>query len=199
MSTLPPGDPDAYAAAINALLPRGRAWPRDPDSNLARLVGALAAGFARIHAAIARVLVVETDPRTTEDLLPEWERAFGLPDACVADAEMTIAERHDALVGRITGRGGQSIAYLTTLAAAHGYQVSIDEFRPATCADPCDIPLYTDDWVFAFRVNASEETLHDATCADFCTAPLRTWGNQRLECLIDRTKPAHIIALFAYS
>lgn len=197
--SLPPGDTAAYSAAINALLPRGWAWPRTPESNLARLVGALAAGFSRVHAAIERFLVVEADPRTTEDLLPDWERAFGLPDECVADAEMTLVERHRALVGRIAARGGQSIAYLVGLAAWHGYNISIAEYRPATCVDACDTPVYTDAWIFVFQVHAPEETVRWATCVDYCNVALRTWGNTRLECLINRAKPAHTIALFAYS
>jgi uncharacterized protein YmfQ (DUF2313 family) len=159
----------------------------------------LAAGFARLHRAVARLLVVEADPRTVEDLLPEWERAFGLPDPCVADAETTIVERRRVLTAKVAAKGGQSRAFLIALAAAHGYEVTIDEFRPATCVDPCDTPVYGDEWAYAFRVNAAELNVTWATCVDLCNVPLRTWGNARLECLIDRAKPAHTIALYAYA
>ena len=35
---------------------------------------------------------VESDPRITLELLPDWERAWGLPDPCFRSAQ-TIAER----------------------------------------------------------------------------------------------------------
>ena len=131
-----------------------------------------------MHRAIARLLVVEADPRTVEDLLPEWERAFGLPDACVADAEMTIVERRRVLTAKVAARGGQSPAFLVALALAHGYPVTIDEFRPATCIDPCDTPVYGDEWAYAFRVNAAELNVTWATCVDLCNVPLAHLGQR---------------------
>jgi uncharacterized protein YmfQ (DUF2313 family) len=192
-------DEGAYTGLVQALLPGGWAWPRAPEANLTRLVQALGDGFARVHRAVARLLVIEADPRTVEDLLPEWERAFGLPDPCVGDAEMTLAERRRVLTAKVAAKGGQSRAYLIALAAAHGYAVTLEEFRPATCIDPCDTPVYGEPWAYAFRVNAAELNVVWATCVDLCNVPLRTWGNARLECLIDRAKPAHTIALYAYT
>jgi uncharacterized protein YmfQ (DUF2313 family) len=103
------------------------------------------------------------------------------------------------LTAKVAARGGQSIAYLVALALDHGYPVTIDEFRAATCIDPCNTPVYGDDWAYAFRVNAAELNVTWATCVDLCNVPLRTWGNARLECLINRAKPAQTIALFAYA
>ena len=75
------------------------------------------------------LLLVETDPRYTADMLPDWERNFGLPDPCVP-ITLSIPERRVALVNRMTTEGGQSVAFFTALAATLGYTVTIKEFRP---------------------------------------------------------------------
>ena len=42
------------------------------------------------------MLIDESDPRSTLEMLNDWERAFGLPDSCT-DAADTLAERQNAL------------------------------------------------------------------------------------------------------
>lgn len=71
---------DAYAAALEQMLPPGDALPRG-DSFLRDLLDALAQEFARVESA-ALNLFDELDPRTTLQLLPDWERVLGLPDDC---------------------------------------------------------------------------------------------------------------------
>lgn len=185
-----------YAEQLKALLPTGAAWPRDPDSVMGRLLLALAGELARVDLRAAD-LVRESDPRLAIELLGDWESAFGLPDDCAGEAAST-AERRDQLLGRITGIGDQSPAYLIAVADDLGYPVTIDEYNPWTCIDPCNEPIYGEDWWFAFGVNAPAETIREATCMDPCTDPLRSWGNTILECVIDRLKPAHTLAIYSY-
>lgn len=121
---------DDYAHALMALLPRGNAWPRDADSNLARLVSGMAEIFGDPFDKIAAYLLdQESDPRFTRDLLERWETAFGLPDACV-DEPLTIADRISALLGRMMEPGGQSIPFFYGVASALGYSIEIHEFSP---------------------------------------------------------------------
>ena len=67
---------DDYAASLAALLPEGLAWSRDPDSKPMQLMQGWAGGWADVAIAANALLVVEGDPRTTVQMLPEWEASF---------------------------------------------------------------------------------------------------------------------------
>ena len=121
-----------YAQAIEAELPTGTAWPRDPARALMKWVAGCAAIWGDVDARAAVLLIIESDPRATFELLPEWEGAFGLPDMCVAEPQ-TIEERRDALITRITTLGGQSRVFFQDVAAALGYSIEIYEYAPYTC------------------------------------------------------------------
>ncbi|WP_157081126.1 putative phage tail protein, partial [Novosphingobium naphthalenivorans] len=103
-----PRDNAAYARQMKQLLPKGAAWDFAPDGTFARLLLALAAEFARIDSR-ALDLIGEADPRTTLELLPDWERVAGLPDSCTG-APDEVAERQAALHQKIAGVGGQNKA-----------------------------------------------------------------------------------------
>ena len=70
---------DDYVDALAALLPTGPAWPREYDSTLD---GAARRPVAQIWGDVdgraADLLEIESDPRTTTELLPDWEAAYGL-------------------------------------------------------------------------------------------------------------------------
>ena len=188
---------DLYRRHLQALMPRGRAWPTADGATLTRLLGGLAGGLARAHAR-ALELIDEADPRTATELLPDRERLCGLPDCCAPAGGGTLAERRDAVMAKITARGGQSRAFFVDLAARFGYAISIDEFQPFTCESPCEDPIRDAPWRFAWRVNAPETTIRESSCDSPCEEPLRTWGNAVLECEISRRAPAHTHVLFAY-
>lgn len=186
-----------YLAQLQALLPPGPAWSRDSQAVLTRMQAAWAEEYARVDGRAA-ALMAEADPRYTAEMLADWERCLGLPDTCTGPLA-TIAERRAAVVARLTGIGGQSPAYYIALADSLGYQVTITEFRPHTVDDDVDYPIYGTDWAHAWQVNASLNTVRELTVDDDVDMPLAAWGNQLLECAINRTKPAHSIVLFAYT
>ena len=66
----------------------------------------------------------ESDPRATIELLPDWERNWGLPDPCYT-APQTIGQRQLALVMRMTMQGAQSRAFFINVAAQIGYPVVV--------------------------------------------------------------------------
>lgn len=186
---------DDYGAAAQALLPQGQATI---GSRLAALLRALAIEDARVEAAAWRLLG-EADPRTTTALLSEWEYDFGLPDPCGGD-EQTVEERRRALIARILDRpGGASIDYLVRFAAGYGYVITISEPAVLRAGFRAGDRAYGDDWLWAFVVHAPETTITSVFRAGSrADERLRTWGNGRLECLINQAKPAHTVALFAY-
>lgn len=190
---------DDYRTQLQALLPTGAVWPRDPDSVLGRTLDGLAKEFARVDAR-AGALPEEADPRSATELLPDWERVAGLPDNCRNTLRDTLQDRRADLLSKITSSGGQSRAYFVEVAAAQGYDITIEEFRPFRAEESsAEDPVYDEDWLHAWRVRAP------ATSATFFRAgqstagePLQAWGNDSLECRINQIKPAHTIALFAY-
>lgn len=181
-----------YEGQLLALRPPGPAWPTEDDH-----LAAAAEECARVHNRAA-ALVAEADPRTTTELLSDWERVAGLPDACTGPLA-TLAERRAALVARLTSIGGQSRAYFIALAASLGYTITITEYRPYQVNDHVNDPLNSELWNFVWQVNAALDTVRRFNVKSGVNEPLATWGNALLECVIRRLAPAHTKVLFAYS
>jgi uncharacterized protein YmfQ (DUF2313 family) len=124
---------DAYTQAFMAMLPYGQAWPRAPDSTLARAVDGLCQYWGFVDSRAADLLEIESDPRKTMEILPEWERAWGLPDPCFASPQ-TVEQRRRILVLWMTWMGGQSRQYFIDLMDWLGYPgIEIQEFAPFMC------------------------------------------------------------------
>jgi len=117
-----------YVQAFLALLPQGEAWPREPNSTLVKTVTGLNEYWGFVDSRAADLLEIESDPRSTVELLPDWERNWGLPDPCY-EAPQTIGQRQLALVMRMTMLGGQSREFFIQVAAQIGYSITITEYR----------------------------------------------------------------------
>ncbi len=147
---------------------------------------------------VAAQVEAEILPSTTVQMLAEWERVFGLPDPCTL-LGTTFGERRAAVVAKVTDRGGQTIDYFVRLAAKYGHAITITEFQPFTCESTVEEEVFDESRAYTFRVNSVlVGDVVEATCEDGCETPLRTWGTHQLECLINRLKPAHTLALYGY-
>lgn len=186
-----------YLQQLRDLLPPGPAWPRASDALITRLLTGIAEELARLDARIASLLN-EADPRLTTEMLTDWERLCGLPDACTGQL-VSRSERRDAVVARLTMIGGQSIAYFVALAKSLGYTVTVTEYRPYTVRSKVCDPICDGPWRYVFRVNAPLENLRRFSVRSGVNEPLAGWGNDLLECVIRRLKPAHTHVLFGYS
>jgi uncharacterized protein YmfQ (DUF2313 family) len=159
----------------------------------------------------------ETDPRIALELLPEWERAFGLPDPCVAEP-LSIADRQTALVARMTTEGGQSRDYFIGVAAALGYTITIREYAPfmvgvspvgdtrptGTLGEqfrweigPPEMRFYWTVRVGAVRLTWFRDG--DSGGQAGVDPHLRIALATDLECVLRRWKPAHTEIVFDYS
>lgn len=190
---------DDYRRQMQALLPRGRAWSLAPLAWLTRLLSAMAPEFARIHARVLD-LIRESDPRTTIEMLAEWERALGLPDNCSNTLAPTLQGRRDDVLTKLVSIGGQSRAYYIGVAARLGYVITIDEFMPFDVRNgSVGDHVYSEDWHWVWRVNGPEVTIRHFNVGDSVVGdPLRSWGNSTLECRLNLIKPAHTIIIFSY-
>jgi uncharacterized protein YmfQ (DUF2313 family) len=122
---------DDYATALASLLPYGQAWPRGPESVLMRAVRGLAQIFGYVDGRAGDLLERESDPRKTIELLPDWERAWGLPDPCFKTTQ-SIAERQTMLVFKMTLLGAQDRQWFIDVSKWLGYDITISEFAPFT-------------------------------------------------------------------
>lgn len=170
-----------FLQALQNLLPRGRAWPRDSESLLTKVLTGLAPTYARL-AARDNQLILEALPSTTTELLPEWELTLGLPDPCAGEAP-TIEARRAQVVARFANDGGQSATFFIGYALTLGYVITITVYTPWTFGLPLGLPLYGEDWALAWTVNA----------------PAAAGDNDVLRCEFERLKPAHTVVNFVYT
>ena len=193
-----------YGQQLRQLLPQGAAWDFAEDSSFAQLLAALGEEFARIDGR-ALALIEEADPRTTLELLPDWERIAGLPDACTG-APDNVGERQIALHQKLTRTGAQNRGAYIELAARVGYLIEIEEHRPARMGMRLGERLNGPLWTFVWTVHVRpfdgwlEEVtfLAQARLGDRLGVRLRGFGALDVECLIRRAAPAHTNVLFAY-
>ena len=188
-----------YLEQLKSLLPPGQAFPRDPGTTLHDLLDGMSLELARVDGR-GEALPTEANPASTNELLVDWERVAGLPDKCSGTLEETLQGRRNALLAKLTSTGGQSAAYFIELAAALGYTVTIEVFRPFRAGGSSAGDLLTNgDWVFTWLIRAPEVTMTVFRAGLSAAGErLRTWGNDALECKINQLKPAHTIAIFAY-
>ena len=146
-------------------------------------------------------IVLEQMPDTAAQAFGDWERNYGLPDACIGGASATQVQRRNNLMARMRAKGNLSRAYMISIAADLGYPgCTITEWGGMTCADPCDSPVNGIEFIGAWLLNVPVSTaVIELACDQPCDQPLRSFGNTQLECSINRRKPAHTRAFFAYA
>lgn len=187
-----------YLNQLQALLPSGAAWPRDPSADMTRLLDALAAEFARIDAR-GETLLDESDPRTVTELRAEWQAEFGLPEFFSATAA-TLQQARAELHGKVTAIGGNDKPYLVRLAASLGYQITITEYRPFRVGrTPIGRPISSKvEWLFTWKVASPGLKMWALRAGGPIGEPLRVWGNGLLEYYLNKYKPSHTHLFFEY-
>jgi uncharacterized protein YmfQ (DUF2313 family) len=207
---------DDYTQAFLALMPTGQAWPRSTESILVRGVKGLCQYWGFVDSRAGDLLERESDPRKTIELLPDWERAWGLPDPCFPSAT-SIGERQRMLVLVMTMLGGQSRAFFQWVAKWIGFEIgAIREWSPfmcgiSTCGDTRNV--YDQTGFYRWEIGPPEMRFYWSVQP--ATASV-TWFRavagqagidphvavgiaQDLACLFRRWKPAHTDLVFDYS
>lgn len=189
---------DDYRSALQALMPRGRAWPRDADATQTAALAGLARAFARTNGDAA-ALLVDAFPSTTAELLPEWESSLGLPDPC-AGPQPTVQARRAQVVARLTALGGQSVDYYVALAQALGYSITITQFAPSRFGRVFGSPFGGVAWAHAWQVNVANYTIQNFRFgSDAFGEAFAAWGGTVLQCELQAAAPAHTTLNFNYT
>jgi uncharacterized protein YmfQ (DUF2313 family) len=188
------------------------------DSTLWRTCDGLCEYWGTVDGRAADLLEVESDPRATLELLPDWERNWGLPNKCLTKPPTALDDRRLALVSKMTMVGGQSRQFFLNLANAYGYaNITITEFAPyMTGVSRCgDSRWYNtgDAAHYRWELGAPEIrfywTVHvSALSFSYFHCNSSQCGVDRLlaigvaadlECLLGDLKPAHTQIVFDYS
>jgi len=189
-----------YRQQLVALSPPGLAWNSENGSEYSHLIDSFAAALAKVDGRVDQLLD-ELDPRTATELLPDWERLLGLPDACTP-ADQTLQERRIACHAKYIMKGGQSEAYFIKLAETLGHPITITVFKPfITGLSCCGNGLYSEDdrFVWKVSVNTSRPVYFRTGESAAGEKLLQLAPAAMLECIFRRLQPSHTTLVFDYS
>jgi uncharacterized protein YmfQ (DUF2313 family) len=153
----------SFVQQLQALLPRGLLWSRDPDSLVTKTLEGIAPEFCRVQTR-ANDLLLEMSPATAVEMLDEYEATQGLPDPCTA-APTLPEDRQAALLARLREDAGHNPADYVALAETFSHAGSVVTRRPfppfragvGRAGEPC----YGDGWAHAFTVAYMANLLAD--------------------------------------
>ena len=127
-----------YRDLLARLLPRGKVWALgDLTGGLALTLLGFGAELARVHNRFLDILE-EADPRTTTELIDDWERILDLPDPDDPAPPTTLADRCAVAHARMIAKGGMQPYNVWAIAVAAGYETDSD--RAETRADQLKNP-----------------------------------------------------------
>lgn len=189
---------EQFSNSLRRFFPKGKAWVLR-NSNLSKLIDGLSVEFCRVQERLDKMLI-ERDPRKTDELLIDWETALALPDEC-SELGAGIEKRRQEIVFKLTNTGGSSRAYFEQVARNLGFDVTVSDFFPFRAGrSRCGDALTNDEWTFWFQVTAPAD-LQTRFLAGAGRAGdrLTEVGNEALECTFAKLKPAHTNVLFVFT
>ncbi len=158
------------------LTPPGWALPHDPASVWASFLAPWA-NEASLIESTAEGLLLELDPRTCVNLLPDYERCLG-PDPYGRDAtgnDLTTTQLATLAYERWTERGNANPADFVALAAQSGIAITVTTYTPFVCGAT---PIGTIGLVqtpFEWTVNVALADLLAVEALILGEAPAHTW------------------------
>ena len=181
----------------------GIAWDcfRTPGKVAYRWISAVAEAYEDAWEALCR-LASELDPRSTVELIGEWERAVSLPDSCLPLAS-TIEERRAQVLWRLNKRRWSTSADWHELAEMFGIKIRITPgwlVQKPALFDACYDSIFWDmPKLGRFRVyvdiidGCSSEGFDYVYDHSFPSADPRC---QSFICLIERVAPANVVVIW---
>jgi len=186
-----------HALSIAAYFPGGRLFgaARTLGTKLFSFLRGLASEFQRVEQFLSD-LPSELDPRTTVNLIEEWERNVGIPDSCIPIAS-TIEQRRANVVLKLTALGAQTEQDFVELATLLGFEITIvrpsEEFVP-----PYDVPFIPEDGTavrFTWIIRGAN-IVKDVPPYAVPFIPEEGSAENILQCLFNKLKPANTLLLF---
>lgn len=179
--------PADYLTALQALMPRGRVWPRDPGAMQTRVLAGVTRSYAAQNAR-ANYLLADAFPDSAIELLPEWEATLGLPSTAAGPAP-TLRARQVLVVTRLVGMDGISAGSFIRYAGMLGYEVTIQGHAPFRCGQSrCADSLGAPDRMFLWTITARATD----------SMPFGPFGPAVLEAEIRRLMPPYAVLTFKF-
>lgn len=197
-----------YKSLFKKLLPKGRLWAAEPGSLFDSLLEGLAIEPARVEGRGIDFLN-EMDPRTTFEMLDNWERLLRIPDECTPPGDVSLYQRRVRILQKLTTGGGQSLSFFKLIAKQLGYDVSVIdtvEYHPfragiSRAGDALNNGNAENEngWAYTFSILGTASLIRRFRAGQSTAGDrLVLIENQTLECVIGRFAPAHATVLFAY-
>ena len=206
---------EKYLDLLINLLPKGRLWQPKAQPVLKALLRSWASEFCRVEDAVTAMLR-DVDPRTTVDLLEDWERVLGLPDECTPENQ-TELERINQVTQKFTNVGGLSKEFFEFLGTQLGFDITIDSAlnfvagratagdrltnyfnRRMLAGDGAGTLVREAGWRPYFIAELPVTAATVFVAGSVAGEPLRTFSNELVECTIRKLKPAHSAVSFIF-
>jgi uncharacterized protein YmfQ (DUF2313 family) len=143
---------ESYVQPLLQLLPQGPIWEYESGDDFYELLRALSYPLFRIEQR-GLDLIEEMDPRTTYELLPDWERVLDLPGSNPSPAS-TIAERRSAIHARLLGFGDPTIDFYEGVAEGleYGATVAHKQYNTFVPGSRSGDPLTNHEWAYSWNL-----------------------------------------------
>lgn len=179
---------DDYLRALQALMPRGPAWPRDPGALQTKILTALAKVY-EAQTQRSNNLLIDAFPGSAVELLPEWEASLGLPSTA-AGPNPSVLARQTLVIARFIGALGVSVSDLQLYATLLGYEITIAGCSPFRCGQSrCADSLGGVEQMFGLRVTAPNDA----------QTPFGSYGPAVLQDELIRVSPPHAVLSFKFT
>jgi uncharacterized protein YmfQ (DUF2313 family) len=206
-----------YLQLLKNLFPKGLAWNWVKEDKIG-LIESMASEFCRVEEKATNLLDIELDPRTSVELLTDWETLLGLPDECTPD-NIILQDRQKIAGQRLAAQGGVSAAYLEDLILRLGFDSEVSDFVPFRAGWSRVGDRLTNDFDNQFRVgiNRVGEQLRvtgwrfvfnvdlEATSVTYFRVGQNRVGerlvlfeNETVECAVYKYKLAHMQPFFTF-
>jgi uncharacterized protein YmfQ (DUF2313 family) len=188
---------DRYRDLLIRLMPKGKLWQFNVGTTVYNLLDGMAIELSRVDDR-AEKLLREQDPARTVELLPEWEKEYGLPDECSPLAP-TLQQRRVNLLAKFLAQGGQSEQYFIDLFAGQQVDIEIDQGEPSyvPMSIPAEITGEAPKYIFTVTIPDFQVQYLEAegSAEDYLGTIL---GSSNVACIIEKYKPAHTTAVYNY-
>jgi uncharacterized protein YmfQ (DUF2313 family) len=174
--------------------------PVSYNPNGERLRVELQAEANAIDAVKANATLIENaiTPFNAGVFLSDWERVVGITQI----GDKTYQERVSQVLAKLAETGGLSRSYFIQLAASLGYTITIDEPQPFRAGiNRAGDTIYIEEIIFCWLVNvlsSSVNVYQFRAGRSAASERLLSFGDNRLESLLNELKPAHTFVSFAY-
>lgn len=178
---------DEWLHALQQVMPRGKAWPRELNADLTHFLRAFARRLSRVESN-GDELLTEMRPETTFQLLPDWESYLGLPE-CELDGG-TIEDRRRAAVEKHHRNGGLAPWQIEDVAKALGFTITVRVILPHHCMRSCMYPLHPARYRWLLQIDVRDIHGGRFTCMDNVRIPLLSDRARNLECVLSKYRLA---------